>query len=51
MVRRAGRLEGRSGAPAISEAYDRSIERLHAIDPARVRFGHDRGPGDEPGLT
>jgi N-acyl homoserine lactone hydrolase len=34
-------LEGRSGAPD-RDAYDRSIERLKALDPARVHFGHDR---------
>jgi N-acyl homoserine lactone hydrolase len=34
-------LEGRSGAPD-REAYDRSTGRLHAIEPARVHFGHDR---------
>jgi N-acyl homoserine lactone hydrolase len=36
-------LEGRSTAsdPA---AYDRSIERLRALRPARVLFGHDRDP-------
>ena len=34
-------LEGRSGAPD-REAYDRSTERLHALEPARVHFGHDR---------
>ncbi len=35
--------EGRSRAPD-PEAYDRSIERLRALDPARVVFGHDREP-------
>jgi glyoxylase-like metal-dependent hydrolase (beta-lactamase superfamily II) len=34
-------LEGRSGAND-REAYDRSIERLRALDPVRIRFGHDR---------
>jgi glyoxylase-like metal-dependent hydrolase (beta-lactamase superfamily II) len=34
-------LEGRSGAPDRG-AYDRSTERLHALEPARVHFGHDR---------
>ena len=34
-------LEGRSSAPD-REAYDRSTERLHALEPARVHFGHDR---------
>jgi glyoxylase-like metal-dependent hydrolase (beta-lactamase superfamily II) len=34
-------LEGRSGAPDKS-AYDRSIERLKALQPVRVYFGHDR---------
>jgi N-acyl homoserine lactone hydrolase len=42
-------LEGRSGAPD-TEAYDASIARLRALDPARVYFAHDRavwaaGPG------
>ena len=34
-------LEGRSGAPD-QAAYDRSIERLRAMQPTQVRFGHDR---------
>ena len=34
-------LEGRSGAPD-QAAYDRSIERMRRLDPARVLFGHDR---------
>ena len=34
-------LEGRSTAPDPS-AYDRSIQRLHSLRPARVLFGHDR---------
>ncbi len=34
-------LEGRSGAPD-KAAYDRSIERLRALDPAQVLLGHDR---------
>jgi N-acyl homoserine lactone hydrolase len=34
-------LEGRSGA-ADRDAYDRSIEKLRALDPVRVHFGHDR---------
>ena len=34
-------LEGRSGAPD-QDAYDRSIERLRALEPAQVLFGHDR---------
>ena len=34
-------LEGRSDAPD-REAYDRSTGRLHALEPARVHFGHDR---------
>ena len=34
-------LEGRSNAPD-RDAYDRSTERLHALEPARVHFGHDR---------
>ena len=35
--------EGRSRAPDPG-AYDRSIERLRALHPARVVFGHDREP-------
>jgi N-acyl homoserine lactone hydrolase len=34
-------LEGRTNAPD-RDAYDRSTERLHALDPALVHFGHDR---------
>jgi N-acyl homoserine lactone hydrolase len=34
-------LEGRSNAPDVA-AYDRSTARLHALDPTRVHFGHDR---------
>ena len=34
-------LEGWSGAPD-KAAYDRSIERLRALHPAQVLFGHDR---------
>ncbi|MFL5713914.1 MAG: N-acyl homoserine lactonase family protein [Chloroflexota bacterium] len=34
-------LEGRSSAPD-RDAYDRSTERLHALQPASVHFGHDR---------
>jgi glyoxylase-like metal-dependent hydrolase (beta-lactamase superfamily II) len=34
-------LEGRTGAPD-RDAYDRSTERLHALDPDLVHFGHDR---------
>jgi len=42
-------LDGRSGAPDVA-AYDASIERLRALDPAVVHFAHDRavwtaGPG------
>lgn len=33
--------DGRSRAPD-KAAYDRSIERLRALDPTRVAFGHDR---------
>ncbi len=33
--------EGRSRAPD-QAAYDRSVERLRAMDPIRVLFGHDR---------
>jgi glyoxylase-like metal-dependent hydrolase (beta-lactamase superfamily II) len=36
-----GELEGRSNAPD-RDAYDRSTERLHALQPERVHFGHDR---------
>ena len=40
--RRPGALEGRSARPDRG-AYDRSIERLRALDPvARSLFGHDR---------
>jgi glyoxylase-like metal-dependent hydrolase (beta-lactamase superfamily II) len=35
--------EGRSRAPD-KTAYDRSIERLRALQPVRVFFGHDRAP-------
>jgi len=34
-------LEGRSNAPDRA-AYDRSFDRLHALEPALVHFGHDR---------
>jgi glyoxylase-like metal-dependent hydrolase (beta-lactamase superfamily II) len=34
-------LEGRTGAPDRA-AYDRSLERLHGLEPAVVHFGHDR---------
>ena len=42
-------IEGRSGAPDVA-AYDASIARLRALDPAAVYFAHDRsiwtaGPG------
>jgi len=37
----ANALEGRSGAPD-EAAYDGSIERLRALHPAQVLFGHDR---------
>jgi N-acyl homoserine lactone hydrolase len=45
-------LEGRSGAPDRA-AYDSSIERLRALEPVRVYFGHDRvawsaGPDRRP---
>jgi N-acyl homoserine lactone hydrolase len=45
-------LDGRSGAPD-QTAYDRSIDRLRALEPARVYFGHDRlawsaGPDRRP---
>ena len=36
-------LEGRSGAPD-RDGYDRSIDKLRAIGPVRVWFGHDRQP-------
>jgi glyoxylase-like metal-dependent hydrolase (beta-lactamase superfamily II) len=49
-------LEGRSGAPDRA-AYDRSIERLRGLRPARVYFGHDReawtaeaGPSATPAI-
>ncbi len=34
-------LEGRSGA-SDRDAYDRSTQRLHALEPAFAHFGHDR---------
>ncbi len=34
-------LEGRTGAPDRA-AYDRSTDRLHALEPVLVHFGHDR---------
>jgi glyoxylase-like metal-dependent hydrolase (beta-lactamase superfamily II) len=34
-------LEGRSSAPD-REAYDRSTDRLHGLEPVVVHFGHDR---------
>jgi N-acyl homoserine lactone hydrolase len=37
----ADALEGRTGAPD-PDAYDRSMERIRALDPVRVHFGHDR---------
>jgi N-acyl homoserine lactone hydrolase len=44
-------LEGRSGA-ADRDAYDRSIERLRAMHPVRVHFGHDRQQWiSEPAVT
>ena len=39
--------EGRSRAPDRA-AYDRSVERLKALDPAEVAFGHDRHPWTRP---
>ena len=36
-----GALEGRSRAPDVT-AYDRSVERIKALDPAQVAFAHDR---------
>ncbi len=39
--------EGRSRAPD-QAAYDRSIARLRSLDPARVRFGHDRQAWSRP---
>jgi N-acyl homoserine lactone hydrolase len=41
--RDADAREGRSRAPD-QAAYDRSIERLRALQPAQVLFGHDRQP-------
>lgn len=38
-----GAREGRSRAPD-PEAYDRSLERLRALDPVRVWFAHDADP-------
>jgi N-acyl homoserine lactone hydrolase len=40
-IGRAGAREGRSSARD-QPAYDRSVERLQAVDPVRVWFGHDR---------
>jgi glyoxylase-like metal-dependent hydrolase (beta-lactamase superfamily II) len=40
-IGRAGAREGRSAARD-QPAYDRSVERLKALDPVRVWFGHDR---------
>ena len=45
-------LVGRDSAPD-KPAYDRSIDRLHALRPVRVHFGHDRdawraGPAEAP---
>ena len=53
MGRRPDAREGRSRAPD-REAYDRSVERLKALDPVEVAFGHDRevwsrDPIDETG--
>jgi glyoxylase-like metal-dependent hydrolase (beta-lactamase superfamily II) len=42
-----GAREGRSRAPD-QEAYDRSVERLKALDPAEVDFGHDRATWSRP---
>jgi N-acyl homoserine lactone hydrolase len=39
--------EGRSRAPDVA-AYDRSIERLKALKPDRVLFGHDRAAWTAP---
>ena len=36
-----GAREGRTRAPD-ADAYDRSFEKLRALDPVRVWFGHDR---------
>jgi N-acyl homoserine lactone hydrolase len=36
-----GAREGRTGAPD-PDAYDRSLDRLRALDPVRVLFAHDR---------
>jgi glyoxylase-like metal-dependent hydrolase (beta-lactamase superfamily II) len=40
-IGRPGAREGRTRAWD-RDAYDRSVERLRALDPARVWFGHDR---------
>jgi glyoxylase-like metal-dependent hydrolase (beta-lactamase superfamily II) len=40
-------LEGRSSAPDVA-AYDRSIQRLRDLTPARVLFGHDRAAWHAP---
>jgi glyoxylase-like metal-dependent hydrolase (beta-lactamase superfamily II) len=42
--------DGRSAAPD-REAYDRSVERLRALDPVRVFFGHDRRVWTAPALA
>jgi glyoxylase-like metal-dependent hydrolase (beta-lactamase superfamily II) len=34
-------LEGRTTAPD-QDAYDRSLDRLHGLEPTLVHFGHDR---------
>ena len=41
-------IEGRSSSWD-REAYDRSLERLRALDPARVLFAHDRRSWTRPG--
>ena len=38
-----GAREGRTRAPD-PDAYDRSLDRLRALDPVRVWFGHDADP-------
>jgi glyoxylase-like metal-dependent hydrolase (beta-lactamase superfamily II) len=46
----AGGIEGRSSAPD-RDAYDRSVERLRALEPDRVLFGHDRRSWVRPGAA
>jgi hypothetical protein len=38
---RPDELDGRPNAP-LGDAYDRSLDRLRALEPSEVLFGHDR---------